>query len=525
MTNIITGSELLRQITNGTEKVCGLLTPNYGPNGRNTIYDQKYDIPIIVNSGKKILSEFQLEDKIANIGSVLLKDAAMKMDQINGDGIITTAIIAGEIIREGKKMIAAGADAIQLRQGIKKGIPVVEKVIRNMAISADNKELLKKVASIAADDKKIGLLAANAFDAVGPEGIVIATDSQEPKNRLEIIEGIKYGYGYISSAFINVPEKRQTVLKHPYILLVNKKIRHLFELKNILDEIVKRQVSLLIIAANMDEQVVTALSANVFHGIINAAVTLGPGHGDTRRRNMQALAAKTGGIVIEENCGLELEQCSLEMCGQADYVYINKDSTLICGLNHENKEIVYSLQKNIESLIVVETESHEIEKLNLTKAILDGKMANIIAGGITEYEMFENLNQIENAVNAVYAAIRTGVTAGGGRTFLLAIPAIEKMIENSTGDEKMGLFCIKKALTAPVYNLAENAGDNGEYVVSILSEHMDEPFWGYDAVNHTFRDLLSAGILDPAETLCLSFRIAAEVAAITLTVSAAVVTE
>lgn len=526
MAHVMTDTaSLLEQMTAGADKAAGLLAPNYGPNGRNTVYDQKYDIPLIINTGKKILSDLQLTDRTENLGTVLLRDAALKMDQTEGDGTIATAIMAGRIIQEGQKLIASGASPVQLRQGIRKGIPAVEKAIRRMTLPAVSRDIIEKTASIAADSEELGRLVADAFDAAGPEGSIAVTDSQEAANRLEISNGIKYEYGYLSSAFINIPEKRRAVLEKPYILLVNKKIRAFSELEHILHEIIDRQVPLLIIAEDMEEAVTASLAANVSRKVFRVVAANGPGHGDTRRRNMQAVAAKTGGIVIEENCGLELKDCGLEVCGQADYICVDRETTLITGLHHADEEKVAVLKKNVNTALETETADYEIEKLNLTKSILAGKMVTVIAGGITEYEMFENQHQIENAVSAVYAATRAGVTVGGGKAYLLALPVIEQMMEQCTKEDRLGLLCIRQALTAPVHQIAENAGDNGAYVLSVLLEHPDRPFWGYDAASHTFGDLREKGILDPVETVCLSFRIAAEIAASILTVSAAVIAE
>lgn len=521
MANVITDDTLLERIAGGAERLADVLSPGYGPRGRNTIYDQEYDIPLAVNAGKKILKEFCLRDSVANIGVGLLRDAALQVDRLVGDGTTATVILANAAIRQGMRLIEAGVSPVRLRSGMKKAIPVVECAIKNAAVPADNAEILRRTASAAADSEEIGSLAAQAF-AAAEGGIINIVDSQESGNRLEVSGGIKYGYGYQSAAFGNTPGGREAVLERPYILLVDRKIRGIEEIARILDGIVRERSQLLIVTKEMDAPLLCLLLANNHKKVFYVVAANGPGHGGTCRRNMHALAAKTGAVLIDEECGLELEACGLEICGRADLAVVSQESTLIKGLWNEDRQRVDELKKQTEILLKAETSPYEIEKRKDTRSILEGRGVTVVAGGMTEYEMFEHLYQIENAVGAVYAASRTGVVAGGGKGYLLAIPALEQEMSLCGGEERMGMLCVKKALSAPLKCLADNAGDNGAYVAEVLMEHRDEPFWGYDAVRHEFRDLKGAGILDPTETLCSSFRVAMEIAGIILTVSGAV---
>ncbi|MBO5160428.1 MAG: chaperonin GroEL [Lachnospiraceae bacterium] len=523
MARIVADSDLLNELAAGVNALADILAPNYGPNGRNTIFDQEHDIALIVNAGKKILADFSLIDHAKNLGASTLKDAALRANKLNGDGTIATVIMANAMIEEGRRLIASGVNPIQLRKGIKKAIPVAEQLIHKMAIPVDSLKVAENVATIAADSVEIGHLVAEAFKIVGSDGIITVTDSQELENRLEISEGIRYDYGYASSIFVNIPEKKQAVLENTYILLVNRELKDFSELEKLLNQLIRKRMPLLIIAEDIDERLVKILANNIHHKVLNVVVGLGPGHGDTRRRNMLALAAKTGAALIDEYNGLELKDCGLEICGFAESVCLGKDTTLIKGFPKENREIVGYLKNYVKNLLSKTDADYEIEKLKQTQAILNGCTVTVVAGGTTEYEMFENQFQIENAVQAVYSALNSGVTAGGGKSYLQAIPVIEQLISSGSEEEKMGGLCIKAALCAPAYHIAQNAGANGSYIVSSLLECTDKPFWGFDAKNQQFTDFREAGILDSVDVVCSSFKIAAEYAATILTANAGVI--
>lgn len=521
MAKVITDAGLLGKVAGGAAQLADVLRPNYGPKGRNTVFGQEYDIPLVVNAGKKILKEFCLKDTVANIGAVLLRDAALGVDRLAGDGTVATVILADAAIREGLRLVEAGASPVRLRNGIKKAIPIVERTLKAAAVPADSIEMRRQTASAAADSEEIGSLAAQAFEAADG-GMIQIVDSQEPKNRLEVSGGIKYGYGWQSAAFGNTPGQQAAVLERPYILLVDRKIDGPEEIGRILNGIARERAQLLIVTKEMDERLTRLLLANNHKKVFYAVAASGPGHGSTCRRNMHALAAKTGAVLVDEECGLKLEECGLEICGRADLAVADRESTLIRGLWNEDRQRVDRLKKQTEQLLAGETSPYEIEKLKGTQSILEGKGVTIVAGGMTEYEMFEHLYQIENAVSAVYAAASAGVVAGGGKGYLLAVSALEQDMVFCSEEERMGMDCVKKALQAPLKCLADNAGDDGGYVAAALMEHMGAPFWGYDAASHRFRDLAEAGILDPAQTLCSAFRAAMETAGIILTVSGAV---
>lgn len=525
MAAIYTDAGSLKKLSAGAGRLADTLRPNYGPNGRNTIYDQTYDIPLVVNTGRKILPEIQLTDRLEQTGAALVREAALKVDRLNGDGTTVTVMMAGTLIREGSKMIDAGADPVGLRRGIMHAIPAVEQAVRRGSVAADSREMIEQTASVAADSPEIGKLVADAFEAVGPGGIITVSDSQEPATRLEVSGGVKYDYGFLSASFINVPAKQAAALEHPYLLLVNRRLAHLAELENILAEMIKKKASLFIVASDMDQELMNLLLTNIHREIFLAAVGKAPGYGDTRNRNMRALAAKTGAVLVEEDYGLELDRCGLEICGRADFVMADREKTLIRGLHRENRSVVHEMKVHTEMLLAEEIDPYEKEKLKGTLAILAGNMASLIAGGMTEYEMFEAKHQIENGVNAAYTAIRTGVTAGGGKGYLLAVPAVEQMIHDSHGEEeRLALQCVRKALLDPARSIADNVGDNGDYVTERLMERGQDVFWGYDAGKHQFRDLRETGVLDPVGTVCSSFRAAAEIASVVLT-AGAVVTE
>lgn len=522
MAKIVMEQVLSEGLISGAARLADTLEAGCGPNGRNTICDQEYDIPLVTNAGRKVLQGFCLQEDMENIGAVLLREAALKTDHICGDGTATTAILTKALLYEGKKMVAAGSDPMRLRGGIKKAVPTVTRAILDAAVPAADRELVFRTAAAAADSEEIGRLAADAFEAVGPGGIVNVVDSQEPENRLEICGGIRYGRGFFSSSFINVPEKRSAALEQPYILVADQKLTHMKQIEKILNEVIRADASILLVVRDIEESVLNILLTNVHRKILRAVAVNGPGYGNSRKRNMRALAAKTGAMFIDEESGIDLNCCGLEVCGRAGCAVSDRDSTLIKGLWNEDRQAVERLKSQTAVLLSGAEEDYEADGLKETMGILSGSMATIIAGGVTEYEMFENKHQIENAVSAVYGAVRAGVVAGGGKGYLLAVPAVEQLAAQKEGEELSALHCIRAALLAPARCIADNAGDDGTYVVSMLLEHGDDSFRGYDASGHAFCDLRNAGILDSAFTLCTAFEIAAETAASLLTVSAAV---
>ena len=516
-------SEILNAVTVGTEKLAKVLRPNYGPNGRNTVLSRKHDIPLIVNAGKKILPEIQLDDPDAHIGVALLRDAALKVDRQTGDGTIATVILADAMISAGKRMIASGYNPVRLRLGMQKAVPVVEEAILASSIPAKERDILRAVATIASDNQEIGEYVENAFVAVGTDGVVQVTDSQEAQSRVEISDGLCYDYGFQYAGFVDDPVENTVNLEKPYILLVNRKINDLEELRNIFHCVIKETFPLLIITKEMDQKLLDFIYANNYRGVFRVVVGFGPGHGSTMTRNMHALSSKTGGLVIDEDCGLDLSSCGLEICGRVDHAVLKKEKTILKGFSKENKAMVMALRKYTKRLLAETDSVYEIEKLNATLAILAGNSATLVAGGTTEYEMFERMHRMENAVSAIYAALRSGVAPGGGKAYLMGVPALDKLIENAVEEERMGMLCVAEALRAPTRIIAENAGYRGSAIVGKLEENLNDSFWGFDAATGTFRDLRMAGILDPAETLCVAFRTAADIAGIILTVSGAVV--
>lgn len=501
MATILTDSDALARLTDGAYKVTGLLTPNYGPNGRNTIYDQKYDIPLVINTGEKILSDFSLENTPANTGAALLKDALLKVAHETGDGTIGTAIMAEAVLKKGRALLATGVNPIRLRSGIHKFVPVIEKKIRSMAVPAEDVKTIKKIAVAAADGADLGEMVADAFQAMGKDGMITVADSQAPADRLEICNGIKYDYGLVSSSFINDPVKRSAVFQHSYILLVNQKISEISEIEKILDEVMRLDVPLVIIAESIDETVTNILLTNISRGVFQLAVADAPGHGEIRRRNMQALAARLGAVLVDAESGIRLKDRGLEICGHADSVTIDKDTTLIEGLSHSSASAVATLKQLLQTGMEEDggAKAGELEKWRTTRAILEGRTATIYAGGFTEYEMFERKHQFENAVSAVYSAFQTGIVPGGGRAYLAVLPVVENLLKTCGEEDSYGLLCIKEALLAPARTIHENTG-------------------GADIA-------LDTDIFDPAGVVCLSFQVAATIAATILTAGAAVISE
>lgn len=523
MAKIVAGEELTDGILSGAGQLARAVAPNFGPNGKNTVVDKKYDIPRVVNEGKQILPEFTLEDPVESIGAALLRDAALNTGKHSGDGTIATTIIAGTVLKEGQRLISAGADPVRMRQAMVRLLPQLCQAIRAGAIPADSRQALMQIAQAAADNTELAQLVMEAFDLVGTDGAINVMDSQETACRLDAVEGVRYEYGLMNMSFVNRPVQNDTYLENPYILVANMNIERLEQLEKLLTQVIRCGRPLLIVAKEVKEELQGLLNANNRKGRFQVICAKAPGFGDTRRRNMQALALKTGAGLIEENCGLELSDFGLEICGQADSATITKDFTTLLGVRGEMGQEVETMKRKVARELQDAKTSDDVEKLNTTLAILEGRVATIYAGGYTEYEMFEKMHRMENTVQAVRAAAKGGIVAGGGKGWLLAIPCLRQQVAQATSeDERFALVCLEKALLAPAAQLADNSGADSGSVLARLLEHLDEPSYGYNTATHTFEDFSQTGIFDPVDTVCRALQIGVEAAATMLTVTAAV---
>lgn len=524
MAKIVAGEALVQGILSGAEQLAQTVAPNFGPNGRNTIVDKKYDIPRVVNEGGQILPEFALTDEVENLGAVLLRDAAQKIGKQNGDGTIATTIIASAILTEGQKLISAGANPVRLRQAMNRYLPQIESDIRSGAMEVKTREELTRIAQAAADNEELAELVMGALDVVGMDGAVNVVDSQEAKCRLDAVDGVRYDYGLMNMSFVNRTVQNDAYLENPYVLIANLDLTELRQIERLLTQVMQAGRPLLIIAKEVKEELQGLLNANNRQGRLQVVCAKAPGFGDTRRRNMQAIALKVGAICIEDGCGLDLADLGTEICGQVESATISKEWTTLLGVKNEANAAVESLKNQVLRERSMADNADEVEKLNITLAILEGRVATIYAGGYTEYEMFERMHRMENTVQAVRAAAKSGIVAGGGKGWLLAIPGLrQQLAQASSEDERFALMCLEKALLAPAVQLASNSGADSGSVIAHLLEHLDEPGYGYNTRSHCFEDLMQSGVWDPVDTLCQSFRIGVEAAATMLTVCAAVI--
>lgn len=511
----------LKDLAQGSARLAALLSPNFGPSGRNTIFDQLTDIELVVNDGRQILPQLELAEKEENTGATLLKNAGIAVGQNNGDGTTATILMADALVQEGMKQITAGTNPIQLKKELDRLSEPVLDAIRAQAAAPD-KQMLEQVAVIAADDEEIGHFAAEAYEAVRPDGQITVVDSQEPHTRIEMFEGVRYEYGIYNQGFITDQVRRQAVLDDPYILLLNQKVSAIDDLKKMIMEAAEKKVSLLIIAQDVDQPLLNVLLMNNANRALKCCVGKGPGFGDTRRRNLECLAAKTGAVMIEENCGLTLKDCGLEVCGRAGRAVLDKDSTLLEGLPNENPERVAQLIRRTKETLENEKSPDEQEKLQETLNILSGKSAKIICGGMVEYEMFEQKSKADSAVAAIRAAERGGIVPGGGTVLLHALRALPETGEGEV--RKAAVKCLNSALLRPVLAIAENAGYSGDVVVEKVSAALagGDKNYGFDAQKGEYGDMIAAGVLDCTDTICEAVRTAVSIAGIVLTAGAVV---
>lgn len=521
MAQIRFGEALHGDIRSGADQLTRIVSHNYGPVGRNTILDQKYDLPIVANSGRKVLTDFALEEEFSSIGAMLLRDAALKIGGEYGDGAITCTILTNALLNAGYRRIAAGCNPMLLRRGVGLGLEAAVKAIAEISVPCPE-PVLKMAAARIAKEETLGALALEACLAAGPEGVVTVLDSQGRDSHLHIWEGARYDYGLYGREFAAEEASKSTQLHNCRVLLVNRKIRDIREIGNIVVQASQTHTPLLMIVGDMEEDVVKILAANVAAGRVQLALAHAPGYGETRRRHMFALAAKTGALVFEENSGQRLEDCGLEACGTVEYARIDMETTLLRGFPLESPEMVQMLSGLVKKQLASNRYDYEREQLQLTASILNGKNVEIIAGGVTEYEMFERKYLLENAVHAIGNMAHHGIVPGGGRCWLYAANALASCISQLEGDEAAGVQCLREALLKPTEHLAENAGADASPVVRKLLA-LEDPWTGYDAAAGVFTPLQERGIVDATNTTLELLRTATETAAALWTTEAAVI--
>lgn len=513
--------EARRALERGVNKVADAVRITLGPKGRNVVIEKSWGSPTITNDGVSIAKEIELEDKFENLGAQLVKEVASKTNDVAGDGTTTATVLAQAMIREGLKNVAAGANPILLKRGIDKATEVVAKFIKDNAKKLSGREDIAHVAAISANNPEIGELIAEAMDKVGEDGVITVEDSKTLETYVEFTEGMQFDRGYISPYFVTDAEKMEVELKEPFILITDKKLSTVRPLIPILEKVAQTGRPLLVIAEDVEGEALTTLVLNKLKGTLMACAVKAPGFGDRRKAMLQDIAILTGGTVISDELGINLEDVTLEDLGRADLVRVKKDDTIIIGGKGKPEEIKKRIAQ-IKSQIEQTTSEYEKETLQERMAKLAGGVAVIKVGAATETELKEKKHRIEDALSATRAAVEEGIVPGGGVTLLRARKVVEELLKKLDGDEKIGALIVYKALEAPIRQIAENAGYDGAVIVERVLNSKDFSF-GFDALKGEYVDMFKAGIIDPAKVTRSALQNAASIAGMLLTTEVLVV--
>ena len=513
------GAEARAALESGVNKLADTVRVTLGPKGRNVVLDKQYGAPLITNDGVTIAKEIELADAFENMGAQLIKEVASKTNDVAGDGTTTATVLAQAMVHEGMKNLAAGANPIVLRKGMKKATDAAVEAIREMSQKVSGKEQIARVATVSSGDETVGQLVADAMEKVTGDGVITIEESKTMQTELDLVEGMQFDRGYISAYMATDTEKMEAVLDDPCILITDKKISNIQEILPLLEQIVQSGRKLLIIAEDIEGEALTTLIVNKLRGTFQVVGVKAPGYGDRRKEMLQDIAILTGGQVISDEVGIELKDATLEMLGHAKSVKVQKESTVIVdGLGDKDaiKARIAQLKAQIE-----ETKSEfDREKLQERLAKLAGGVAVIRVGAATETEMKEAKLRMEDALNATRAAVEEGIIAGGGSAYIHAAKKVAEKVADLEGDEKTGAKIILKALEAPLFHIAANAGLEGSVIVNKVRESAVGT--GFDAYNETYVDMVQAGILDPAKVTRSALQNATSVASTLLTTESVV---
>ncbi len=513
------GEEALKSLKAGVDKLSNTVRVTLGPKGRNVILEKSYSTPLITNDGVSIAKEIELEDPFENMGALLVKEVATKTNDIAGDGTTTATVLAQAMVDEGVKNLAAGANPVVLRKGIKKATDCAVDALVKMSQKVNGKDQIAKVASISAGNEEVGQMVADAMEKVSNDGVITVQESKTMQTELDVVEGMQFDRGYLSSYMVTDTDKMEAVLEDPYILITDKKISNIQEILPLLEKIVQSGSKLLIIAEDVEGEALTTLILNKLRGTFNVVAVKAPGYGDRRKEMLQDIATLTGGTVISSEVGFELKDATVEQLGKAKSVKVNKDNTIIVDGEGNKKDIeerIASIRKQIEDT----TSEFDKDKFKERLAKLSGGVAVIKVGAATEVEMKEAKLRLEDALNATRAAVEEGIIAGGGSAYIHAAKEVEKLVKKLEGDEKTGATLVFKALSSPLYYIAKNAGLDGSVIVNKVKE--SKVGTGFDAYENKLVDMIKAGILDPVKVTRSALQNASSIASTLLTTESAV---
>lgn len=509
------GEEARRSLEKGVDTLADAVKITLGPKGRNVVLDKKFGAPLITNDGVTIAKEIELEDAFENMGAQLVKEVSVKTNDVAGDGTTTAALLAQTIIREGMKNIAAGANPMVLKKGIAKATEYTVEELKKISKPIESKTAIAQVASVSAGDEEIGTLLSDAFEKVGKDGVITIDESKTMKTELSVVEGMQFDRGYASPYMMTNPDKMDAVLEDPLILITDKKISVFQDLLPVLEQVVKSGRGLFIIAEEVEGEALTALVLNKLKGAIKCVAVKAPGYGDRRKAMLEDIAILTGATVISSDLGYEIKDATLDMLGSAKMVQIDKDNTTIVD-GAGDPALIKQRVAAIQHQIAESTSDYDKEKLQERLAKLSGGVAVVRVGAATEVEMKERKLRIEDALAATRAAVEEGIVPGGGIALLSISDKVTAYANTFSGDEKTGALIIAKALTAPIKQIAENAGVDGGVIVDNVLRAKKANF-GYDALKNEFCDMVEKGILDPTKVTRSALQNAASVSSTLLT--------
>jgi len=513
------GADARTALEAGVNKLANTVKVTLGPKGRNVVLDKSFGAPLITNDGVTIAKEIELEDAFENMGAQLVKEVATKTNDVAGDGTTTATILAQAMINEGMKNLAAGANPIILRKGMKKATDVAVDAIKAMSSVVTGKEQIAKVAAISSGDEAVGQMVADAMEKVSKDGVITIEESKTMKTELDLVEGMQFDRGYVSAYMATDMDKMEAVLDNPYILITDKKISNIQEILPILEQIIQSGARLLIIAEDVEGEALTTLVINKLRGTFNVVAVKAPGYGDRRKAMLQDIAILTGGTVISDELGLDLKEATMAQLGRAKSVKVQKENTIIVD-GEGDKDAIAGRVAQIRMQIEETTSDFDREKLQERLAKLAGGVAVIRVGAATETEMKESKLRMEDALAATKAAVEEGIVSGGGSSFIHASKEVAKLAAGLEGDEKTGANIVLKALEAPLFCIAQNAGLEGAVIVNKVKEL--EVGYGFNALSEEYVNMTETGILDPAKVSRTALQNATSVASTFLTTESAV---
>ena len=515
------GEEARRSLERGVNTLADTVKITLGPKGRNVVLDKKFGSPLITNDGVTIAKEIELSDPFENMGAQLIKEVSVKTNDVAGDGTTTAALLAQAIIREGLKNVAAGANPMILKKGIAAATEAAIAELKKISKPIAGKNAIAHVASVSASDDAIGQLVSDAMDKVGKDGVITVDEGKSMKTELNVVEGMQFDRGYASAYMITNADKMTAELDNPVILITDKKISSIQEILPILEQVLKNNLKLLIIADEIEGEALTTIVINKLKGVFNCVAVKAPGFGDRRKAMLEDIAILTGGQVISDELGLELKDAKLDMLGRAKQVKVDKENSIIIGGNGKKENITARI-KSIKAQIAETTSDYDREKLQERLAKLSGGVAVINVGAATEIEMKEKKLRIEDALAAARAAVEEGIIPGGGIALLSVVKNVELAVSKLEGDEKTGGKIILRALEEPLRQIAANAGVEGSVVVNNVKNSGKGINYGYDALKNVYCDMVEAGIIDPTKVARSALENASSVASTLLTTEALV---